>query len=72
MSTLTASPNVAEQELTEEERQQKVWDYYEQKVLEALEDDAWIPYTPDFWENLRQEAHDRREARKMSAVARNQ
>ena len=72
MSTLTAPPHAAEQELTEEERQQKLWDYYEQKVLEAMEDDTWIQGTPEFWENLRKEAHDRREARKMSAVARNQ
>ena len=28
MSTLTAPPTVAEPELAEEERQQKMWDYY--------------------------------------------
>jgi len=72
MSTLTAPPNVAEQELTEEERQQKIWDYYEQEVMKAIDSDRWIPYTPDYFDKLRREAHERREARKLSAAARNQ
>ena len=72
MSALTAPPNVAEQELTEEERQQKMWDYYEQEVLKAIESDTWIQGTPEFWERLRKEAHERREARKISALSKNQ
>ncbi|MCL2743536.1 MAG: hypothetical protein FWE67_06780 [Planctomycetaceae bacterium] len=69
-------PNVPEQntgvELTEEERERKIWAYYEQEVLKAIESDRWIPGTPEFWENLRKEAHERREARKTSAALRNQ
>ena len=63
MSMLTAPPNVPTQ-AAEEERQQKVWDYYEQEVMKAIESDTWIPGTPEFWEKLRNEAHERREARK--------
>ena len=74
MSTLTAPPDVFEQvaepELTDEE--QRMWDYYEREVLKAIESDTWIQGTPEFWERLRTEAHERREARKMSAGARNQ
>ena len=70
MSTLAAPPNVSTQ-IAEEERRQKVWDYYEQEVLKAIESDTWIPGTPEFWEKLRHEAHERREARKTSAVSRN-
>jgi len=69
MSTFTAPPNVAGLELTEEERQQKMWDYYDQEVLKAIESDTWIPGTPDFWDKLRKEAHERREARKTSTIS---
>ena len=69
MSTLTAPPNVAEQELTEEERQQKLWDYYEQKVLEALEDDTWIPYTPDFFDKIREEVKQRIQAKQTGKAS---
>ena len=72
MSTLTAPPNLAEPKLTDEERQQKMWDYYEQEVLKAIESDTWIEGTPEFWEQLRKEAHERREARKMSLISRSQ
>ena len=68
MSTLTAPQDVAE--LSEEER--KMWDYYEQEVLKALESDVRIPETPEFWENLRKEAHQRREIRKTSVALKNQ
>ena len=59
MSTLTAPPDAAEQELTEEERQQKMWDYYEQEVLKAVESNTWIPYTPEFLDNIRKEVEQR-------------
>ena len=72
MSTLTAPPNIAEQELADEERQQKMWDYYEQEVLKAIESDTWIEGTPEFWDKLRKEAHERREVRKRSAISRSQ
>ena len=68
MSLLTAPPNVAEPELTEEEQQQKMWDYYEQEVLKAVESDTWIQGTPEFWERLRKEAHERREARNYETI----
>ena len=67
MSTLTASQDVAEPELSEEKR--KMWDYYEQEVLKALESDVRIPETPEFWENLRKEAQQRREIRKASVAS---
>jgi len=69
---------VAEQELADEaayfeklaeaQRQQKIWDYYEQEVLKALESDTWIEGTPEFWDKIRQKAQERREARKTSAA----
>ena len=71
MSTLTAPQSVAESELAEEERQRKIWDYYEQEVLKALESDVRIPGTPEFWEKLRKEVHQRRESRKTSAALKN-
>ena len=63
MSTLIASPNVAEQKLTDEEQQQKMWDYYEQEVLKATESDRWIPYTPDFFDKIREEVKQRLQAK---------
>ena len=72
MSTLAAPSNLAVQELADEERQQKMWDYYEQEVLKAVESDTWIQGTPEFWEKLRKEAQQRREARRMSAMPRSQ
>ena len=63
MSTLTASPNVAEQELTEEERQQKVWDYYEQEVLRGLESGPSIPLTPEYWNEFLQKREERKTAK---------
>ena len=59
MSTLTAPPNVAEQELTEEERQRKMWDYYEQEVLRGLNSGQSIPLPPDFWDEIREEVRQR-------------
>jgi len=60
---------VAEQELADEtayfeklaetERQRKIWDYYEQEVLKALDDDKWIPYTPDLLDKIREEVRQR-------------
>ena len=63
MSTFTAPPNVAEQELTNEEQQRKIWDYYEQEVLKAIESDRWIPYTPDFFDKIREEVRQRLRAK---------
>ena len=59
------------EKLAEAERQRKIWDYYEQEVLKAIESDTWVEGTPEFWEKLRNEAHERREARKMSVSGRN-
>jgi len=57
MSTFTAPPHVAEQEFSEEERQQKMWDYYEQEVIRGLESGPPIPLTPEHWgEFLRKRA----------------
>jgi len=50
MSTLTASPNVAEKELTEEEQQ--AWDYYEQEILKTMKKDKSVPYTAEFWDKI--------------------
>jgi hypothetical protein len=68
MTTLTASPDVPKQELAEEERQQKMWDYYEQEVLRGLESGPPVPLTPEYWEKLRKEAQQRREAQKAVAT----
>jgi len=69
MSTLTTPSNVAEQELTDEERQRKMWDYYEQEVLKAVESDRWIPYTPDFFDKIREEVRQRRQAKQAEKTA---
>ena len=49
-----------------------MWDYYEQEVPKAVENDTWIQGTPEFWEKLRKEAHERRETRKTSTVSKDQ
>jgi len=69
MSTLTAPPNAAEQELAGEERQQKMWDYYEQEVLKAIESDRWIPYTPDFFDKIRERVRQRCQTKQAEATA---
>ena len=69
MSTLTAPPNVAEQELTEEEQQQKMWDYYEQEVLKAIESDTWIPYTPDYFDKIRERVRQRLQTNQSGETA---
>jgi len=56
--------------LTEDE--QEMWDYYEREVLKAINNGKSVPYTPDFWDTLRKEAHERREARKMTMTVRDQ
>jgi len=63
MSTLTAPPHVAEQELTEEERQQKVWDYYEQEVIRGLDSGPSIPLTPEYWSEFLRKREERNAAR---------
>ena len=69
MSTLTAPPNTAEQEPTEEERQQKMWDYYEQEVLRGLESGPPIPLTPEFWIKMRAEIEQRLQAKRAGKKA---
>ena len=63
MSTLTAPPNVAEQELTEEEQQQKMWDYYEQEVIHGLESGSPVALTPEYWSEFLRKREERRIAR---------
>jgi len=63
MSTLTAPSNLAEQELADEERQQKMWDYYEKEVLKAIESDRWVPYTPDYFDKMRERVKQRLQAK---------
>ena len=63
MSTLIAPPNIAEQELANEERQQKMWDYYEQEVIRGLESGHPIPLTPEYWSDFLQKREERRAAR---------
>ena len=58
--------------LAEAEHKRKIRDYYEREVMKAIESDTWTEGTPEFWEKLRKEAHERRESRKNSAALRNQ
>jgi len=69
MSTLTTPSNVAEQELTDEERQRKMWDYYEQEVLKAIESDTWIPYTPDYFDKIRERVRQRLQTNQSGETA---
>ena len=67
MSALTAPPHVAEQELTEEERQQKITAYYEREIQKGLNSGSPIPVTPEFWDELNTEIeqayHEKRRGR---------
>ena len=67
MSTLTAPPNIAEPELTEEER--KMWDYYEQEVICGLESGPPIPFTPEFLITIREEVEQRLQAKRAGKTA---
>jgi len=67
MSTLTAPPNVVEPELTEEDR--KMWDYYEQEVLKAIDSGPSIPLTPEFWVTIREEVEQRLQAKRAGKTA---
>jgi len=69
MSTLTAPPIVAEPESTEDERQQAMWDYYEREVLKAIESDRWIPYTPDYFDKIRERVRQRHQAKQAEETA---
>lgn len=69
MSTLTAPSHAAEQELTEEERQQKMWEYYEQEVIRGLESGPPIPLTPEFWVKIREEIEQRLQAKRTEKTA---
>jgi len=70
---------VAEQELADEtayfeqlaeaQRQRKIWDYYEQEVMKALESDTWIPYTPDFWDKIRANVEQRLQEKQTGKTA---
>ena len=61
MSTLTAQQNVAESELSEEER--KMWDYYEREVLKAIESNTWTEVTPEYWSEFLRKREERKAAR---------
>jgi len=61
MSTLTVPQDVAESELSEEDR--KMWDYYEQEVLKAIESDQWIEVTPEYWSEFLRKREERKAAR---------
>ena len=67
MSTLTAPPNVAERELTEEEQQ--AWDYYEQEILKTLKKDKSVPYTSEFWDKIRADVEQRLQAKRAEKTA---
>ena len=69
MSLLTAPPNVAEPELTEEEQQQRMCDYYEQEVLKAVESDTWIPYTEDYFDKVRERVKQRLQEKRAKETA---
>ena len=63
MSTL------AEQRLAEKERIQAIRDYYEQECLKALEGGPPIPLTPDFWDKVRENVRQRRQAKQAEKTA---
>ena len=55
MSTLTAPQDVAEPELTEEDRQRRITAYYEREIQKGLDSGPSIPITPEFWDELNAE-----------------
>ena len=52
----------------DEEHVQKVWDYYERECLKALEGKS-IPYTPDFWDRVRENVRQRVQAKQTEKTA---
>ena len=38
--------------LAQAEQKRKVQAYYDAKLREAIDEDVWIPATPDFYENI--------------------
>ena len=68
MSTLTVPQDAAEAdvqpELTEEKR--KMWDYYEQEVMKAIENDKWVPYNAEFWDKIHADVEQRLQAKKAT------
>jgi hypothetical protein len=48
--------------LAEEEHVRKIWAYYEKEVMNAIESDTWIPYTPDFWDKIHEDIEQRLQA----------
>ena len=55
MSTLTVPQEIAEPELTEEERQRRITAYYEREIQKGLDSGPPIPITPEFWDELNAE-----------------
>ncbi len=50
--------------LAEAERQQKIWDYYEEEVIRGLESGPPIPLTQEFWDGFLREREERRNAKR--------
>jgi len=51
-----------------EEHKQKVYDYYERECLKALEGKK-IPYTPDFFDKIREEVRQRLQEKQREKTA---
>jgi hypothetical protein len=64
MTTLTALKNVSEQEFNDAERQQKIWDYYEQEVLRGIESGQPIPLTSEYWKDFLQKREEQKAAQR--------
>jgi len=64
MSTLTAPLNI--HELSEEEQQREIRDYYEQEVLYGLESGQPIPLTPEYWNEFLRKREERKVARNVA------
>jgi len=57
------------EKLAEAEHQRKIRDYYEQEVLRGLNSGPSIPFTPDFWDNIREEVAQRLQAQQVEKTA---
>jgi len=55
--------------LAQAEHKRKVQAYYDAKLREAIDEDVWIPATPEFYEKLRAGIKERGQARRREKSA---
>ena len=57
------------EQLARAERKKKTQAYYDRKLKEAIEEDVWIPGTPEFYEKLLEGIKERHRAKQQEKSA---